>query len=738
MTNLVISPHVPFTDIDGSPLNEGFIFIGEKDKDPTLFPIAVYWDEAKTLPVMQPIRTKNGFVVNGDSFAKIFIEVESCSVLVKNRNQSNIYFEQNSPQFTSVSSASGLVQTEKSRAMAAETALSTSITTEANRATAAETLLQTQINANGVGNRAYLTYAAMNADKVNIPAKSKVTVTNDPTTSNNGDWQYDGTNFTKSTYDPVLQANTYTQQYVAANALSVKPNLTTEDLNTVTTIGIYHQPSDANATLANNYPDTRAGTLEVIERSGFLIQEYTTWFGRKFWRTKQGSNPMQLWQEVTTVANFESKALIVKPNLATENLNTVLDRGIYRQPSNTNGSIANGYPEDSASGILRVYSTDANYTVQEYTTWVGNKYWRSKYTTNNFTVWKKVATQAQIDEALSRKANLSTEDLNTVLTYGIYRQPSDANATLANNYPDTRAGTLEVIEGGGFVIQEYTTWFGRKFYRTKQGSNAIQPWQEYAKMSNIDLVAPYKGKNFAWFGDSIVNGNNHPNRIAANLQATVSKFGFNSCTMSKNAGSPNGYDKLTMYRFGHAINTGDFSEVVAGAQWIKDNSGPDFTPQANAMAVMDWNTVDYIMIAFGTNDWAGSTPLGDTYVADPNGETYIGAACYAIEQIQTRYPHIQIMFIGMPFRTRWFQTPVPDRPDQNSDNTPDAQGKILVDYENALVEIGKKYHVPVFEFNKRSDINAMTYTNYYTDGVHPKENGIQLLTKKIGAFLMNN
>lgn len=57
--------------------------------------------------------------------------------------------------------------------------------------------------------RSYKTYALMDADKTNIPAKSKVTVTNDATESNNGDWQWDGVAFTKSSFDPVEQAKGY-------------------------------------------------------------------------------------------------------------------------------------------------------------------------------------------------------------------------------------------------------------------------------------------------------------------------------------------------------------------------------------------------------------------------------------------------------------------------------------------------------------------------------------------------
>lgn len=90
--------------------------------------------------------------------------------------------------------------------------LTSKVLAETVRAQDAEDSLLIQLNAVGVGNKAYTTYALMDADKTNIPAKSKVTVTNDATESNNGDWQWDGTTLTKSAFDPVKQANQYTKE----------------------------------------------------------------------------------------------------------------------------------------------------------------------------------------------------------------------------------------------------------------------------------------------------------------------------------------------------------------------------------------------------------------------------------------------------------------------------------------------------------------------------------------------
>lgn len=115
----------------------------------------------------------------------------------------------------------------------------------------AELVLQELINAVGVGNKAYLTYAEMVADSANIPADSKVTVTNDSTESNNGDWQWDGAAFTKSAYDPLTQSNAR----MDANPLFNPVALTTKNIKTITKTGRYTVASKNNVTTSNGYPD---------------------------------------------------------------------------------------------------------------------------------------------------------------------------------------------------------------------------------------------------------------------------------------------------------------------------------------------------------------------------------------------------------------------------------------------------------------------------------------------------
>lgn len=71
----VNNPYPQFFDADGDPLDNGKVYFGVKNLDPRTNPKAVYSDYAGTTPVTQPIRTQNGYLVNG-SGAPIAVYVD--------------------------------------------------------------------------------------------------------------------------------------------------------------------------------------------------------------------------------------------------------------------------------------------------------------------------------------------------------------------------------------------------------------------------------------------------------------------------------------------------------------------------------------------------------------------------------------------------------------------------------------------------------------------------------------
>jgi len=89
---------VPFPvipDIDGNPLEDGYVYIGNSGLNPETTPVAVYWDEALTIPAAQPIRTIGGYLSQNGAVGKIFISQNSYSITVRNKNGTLVWTDLN-------------------------------------------------------------------------------------------------------------------------------------------------------------------------------------------------------------------------------------------------------------------------------------------------------------------------------------------------------------------------------------------------------------------------------------------------------------------------------------------------------------------------------------------------------------------------------------------------------------------------------------------------------------------
>jgi len=90
MSYSIQSPYAYYTDTDGSPLEGGYLYFGTKNLAPESNPITVYWDEALTVPIAQPVRTRNGFAYNNGTPGTVWISGDS-SIMVKNQNSEVVY-----------------------------------------------------------------------------------------------------------------------------------------------------------------------------------------------------------------------------------------------------------------------------------------------------------------------------------------------------------------------------------------------------------------------------------------------------------------------------------------------------------------------------------------------------------------------------------------------------------------------------------------------------------------------
>jgi hypothetical protein len=91
MTTLSIQPPFPiFSDRDGSPLENGYIWVGTANLNPITNPVAVYWDAGLTQPAALPVRTINGYPANNGTPGRLYV-ASDFSITVQDAKGSLVY-----------------------------------------------------------------------------------------------------------------------------------------------------------------------------------------------------------------------------------------------------------------------------------------------------------------------------------------------------------------------------------------------------------------------------------------------------------------------------------------------------------------------------------------------------------------------------------------------------------------------------------------------------------------------
>ena len=84
-------PYPVFTDKNGDPLDNGYLYFGVASLNPETNPIQVYYDINLTQPAAQPLRTSNGYVMRNGSPALIYAN-EQFSVTVRDKSGSLVIY----------------------------------------------------------------------------------------------------------------------------------------------------------------------------------------------------------------------------------------------------------------------------------------------------------------------------------------------------------------------------------------------------------------------------------------------------------------------------------------------------------------------------------------------------------------------------------------------------------------------------------------------------------------------
>ena len=225
-----------------------------------------------------------------------------------------------------------------------------------------------------------------------------------------------------------------------------------------------------------------------------------------------------------------------------------------------------------------------------------------------------------------------------------------------------------------------------------------------------------KGKSILVLGDSI--NANYANNISEFIQKSTGANVLNGAL---------GGARLS-------TKTGNSENIPTGAEVVKSLISGDFQPLENhinenrtgallesqlktleTLKSVDLNELDFVILAFGTNDRLESVPIG----SDTDDETkFKGALKLSIERLQSANPQLKVMLASQPYSYRHDGAGA-----YYDENTPNLAGHVISDYVKAMEDIADKYHVHFVDNYTNAGINEFNKSFYFNtiDGIHGKQ-----------------
>ena len=281
---------------------------------------------------------------------------------------------------------------------------------------------------------------------------------------------------------------------------------------------------------------------------------------------------------------------------------------------------------------------------------------------------------------------------------------------------------------GNFIIQRWYDYTDPSifFVRKQYGGT----WSAWSKLT-LPQILPKTGKNIICLGDSITENGDYPVRLATLTGATVTNCGFGGSRLAFSTGD---YAYLSFHKLADYISSGNYSDLTAAcARLAGSPTFDDNIAIAARLAAVDWATVDYIVAAYGTNDY-GSPDVTLGTNTDTTGATFKGAINYAVNKICTAYPNIKILFVSPIWRSRYNSGDGND-----SDVYANSRGNYLLDFVDAMKEMAALNKMPCVDMYRNSGINKYNGATLLVDGLHPVSGvGYQRIAEKIAAGLVAN
>lgn len=434
------------------------------------------------------------------------------------------------------------------------------------------------------------------------------------------------------------------------------------------------------------------------------------------------------------------------------NLDTFYSEGNYRFAAPITGTLPSNW---SGDGFVKVYKTQNRWVMQEIyslldpqTAYIRRvdasngiaRQWYMMGINGNIPLGSvstgKIANKAITVDKIADNYDdhgIYTGDIDHTYASGKYALYAPITGTMPNDWRGSEvSGILDVmVTQNRWTYQTLTDMFDPSYQylrRLDKNNGTVGAWHKYTFNGNNSGSASHLAdKKIVFLGDSMTELGQYPEIVQQRTGATVYNCGFSGTRMSQHATN---YIDFSAISLADAIATGDWTKQDTA------NTTLNFS-NYNTLKNIDWTTVDYLSIFYGTNDWAGtigtgSVTLGDETSTDKN--TFYGAISYVVDKILTAHPHIKIMMITPTYRSR-----ISPGDGLNSDDNPNRNGDMLVDFVDAIKYRAEQAHVPTLDLYRNSGINKWTVDEYTSDGLHPSiPEGKELIGDKVASYMLSN
>ena len=241
-------------------------------------------------------------------------------------------------------------------------------------------------------------------------------------------------------------------------------------------------------------------------------------------------------------------------------------------------------------------------------------------------------------------------------------------------------------------------WYRRFDSRVVEGKQEFRffEWTRILTQEDIGRInyAPLRGKLILNLGDSIF-GNT---RNSTSVSSYIEKHSGGTCINSGFGGSrvavhsPN-WVAFSLYKLVDELIKDDTDttkwnlqdQAITAMKNGTVNGMPGYFEEAlNTLKAVDMNSVNYLTIAHGTNDYTGNTLVdNETDIYDTT--TFGGALRYSLEKLMTKFKHLNILLCTPMYRF-WLDESLNFIEDSD---TKEFKGQLLKDFVNKEIEISK-------------------------------------------------